>query len=84
MNDELSLVTETGTAALVAAMATDLWQEIRDAVTAPFRRTGDARPPTAEHRPDDTPPALRQTNTARDGASVFAVQQGTQHVHGRG
>ncbi|MGP2437369.1 hypothetical protein [Streptomyces sp. JW3] len=84
MNDELSLAAETGTAALVAAMATDLWQETRNAVTALFRRPGDDRPAPAEHRPDDAPPVLRQTNTARDGAAVFAVQHGTQHVHGRG
>jgi hypothetical protein len=85
MNDELSLAAETGTAALVAALATDLWQETRNAVTALFRRAGDDRPAAAEHRlDDDAPPVLRQTNTARDGAAVFAVQHGTQHVHGRG
>ncbi|SDO42049.1 hypothetical protein SAMN04487981_110309 [Streptomyces sp. cf386] len=27
--------------------------------------------------------ALRQTNTARDSATVFAVQHGSQHIHGR-
>ncbi|MBL3666826.1 hypothetical protein JL475_12650 [Streptomyces sp. M2CJ-2] len=35
--------------------------------------------------PTDGRPAgvLRQTNTARDSAVVYAVQHGTQHVHGR-
>lgn len=28
-------------------------------------------------------PVLEQTNTARDSATVFAVQHGSQHIHGR-
>ncbi|CAL9571502.1 hypothetical protein SUDANB145_04834 [Streptomyces sp. enrichment culture] len=130
MNDELTLLAQSGAAALVAAMATDVWQETRNTVVGLFRRSGDGRGAAVEHRldddaallrdagaPDDVrrilsgywslelaallrrdpscgpllaplaaaagPGAsvLRQTNTARDGAAVFAVQQGTQHAH---
>ncbi|MEU5229745.1 hypothetical protein AB0G82_10810 [Streptomyces anulatus] len=38
MNDELTLLAEAGAAAVVAAMATDLWQGTRDAVLGLFRR----------------------------------------------
>ncbi|MGW3267382.1 hypothetical protein [Streptomyces sp. NPDC001056] len=37
MNDELTVLAEVGAAAVVTAMATDLWQETRGAVVALFR-----------------------------------------------
>ncbi|MFE9415888.1 hypothetical protein ACFYMX_09600 [Streptomyces griseofuscus] len=37
MNDELTVLAEAGAAAVVTAMATDLWQETRGAVVALFR-----------------------------------------------
>ncbi|MFE1366820.1 hypothetical protein ACFW84_21630 [Streptomyces anulatus] len=38
MSDELTLLAEAGAAAVVAAMATDLWQGTRDGVLGLFRR----------------------------------------------
>ncbi|MGW0145822.1 hypothetical protein ACWDVU_09470 [Streptomyces sp. NPDC003333] len=38
MGDELTLLAQAGAAALVTAMATDTWQETRDAVAGLFRR----------------------------------------------
>lgn len=38
MSDELALLAEAGAAAVVAAMATDLWQATRDGVLGLFRR----------------------------------------------
>ncbi|MEV6433620.1 hypothetical protein [Streptomyces anulatus] len=38
MSDELTLLAEAGAAAVVAAMATDLWQATRDGVLGLFRR----------------------------------------------
>jgi hypothetical protein len=139
MNDELSVLAEAGAAAVVTAMATDLWQETRSAVVALFRPADRRRRAALEAQLDgnaalvreaaepeevrrallvywslelaallrrDTAvsaalarlaaaagpgpgggargPALRQTNTARDRASVFAVQHGTQHAYGPG
>ncbi|MEU8968395.1 hypothetical protein AB0D11_03815 [Streptomyces monashensis] len=132
MNDELTVLAEAGAAAVVTAMATDMWQDTRTAVVGLFRRCGRARRAALETQlnanaalvrdstdPDearrtlfaywtlelaavlrDDPdgraavarlaasvdggrrPAFRQTNTARDAATVFAVQHGTQHAYG--
>ncbi|MFC9932232.1 hypothetical protein [Streptomyces sp. NPDC127190] len=137
MSDELTVLAEAGAAAVVAAMATDLWQETRSAVVALFRPADRRRRAALEAQLDgnadlvraaadpegvrrtllaywalelaarlrDDPAAraalarltaaaadggpgggtrggaLRQTNTARDSATVYAVQQGTQHTH---
>ncbi|MEU1405602.1 hypothetical protein ABZ471_25125 [Streptomyces sp. NPDC005728] len=132
MNDELTVLAEAGAAAVVTAMATDLWQETRNTVVGLFRRSGrgrraalatqldanaalvrDAEDPDQVRRTlfaywalelaallrDDPAgrdavarlaaavgsgrePSFRQTITARDSATVFAVQHGTQNAHG--
>ena len=134
MNDELTVLAEAGATALVAAMATDMWQETRNSVVGLFRRSGRDRRAALASRLDtgaalvrdaadqdeawrtlfaywtlelavllrDDPavrdamtrlaaaggsgrePSFRQTITARDSATVFAVQHGTQHAHGPG
>ncbi|MFF1682429.1 hypothetical protein ACFVYG_41095 [Streptomyces sp. NPDC058256] len=135
MNDELTVLAEAGAAALVTAMATDAWQETRNAVVGLFRRgrragvedqlDGNAELVRDSATPDDVRRALLgywthelatllhrdpscrdplarladtvdgtlvdglrahvlvQTNTAQDSATLFAVQQGSQHVYGR-
>ncbi|MEU3031881.1 hypothetical protein ACPCBC_33570 [Streptomyces incarnatus] len=138
MNDELTVLAEAGAAAVVTAMATDLWQETRGAVVALFRPdrrrraalesqldgnatlVRQAPDPDAARQallsywtleltallrrdpavraalerlaaavadaPGDGPRGrvLRQTNTAHDSGTVFAVQQGEQHAYGAG
>ncbi|MEU5362928.1 hypothetical protein ABZ354_05385 [Streptomyces sp. NPDC005925] len=135
MHDELTALAQAGAAALVAAMATDTWQETRGAMAGLFRRgrraaleaqlDGNAELVRDSPSPDDVRRALlgywaqelaallrqdpagrdelarlvaslgglpaddpragvvRQTNTARDSATVFAVQGGSQHIHER-
>ncbi|MFJ2826832.1 hypothetical protein ACIPC1_04375 [Streptomyces sp. NPDC087263] len=138
MNEELTVLAEASAAALVTAMATDVWQETRSAFVGLFHRSdrdrraavaaqldGNAALVGESAAPDDVrrtlfdywtmelaalldrDPSCRdslarlaaaadgalvdglrayvlvQTNTARDSATVFAVQRGTQHAHGR-
>ncbi|MFF9345873.1 hypothetical protein [Streptomyces sp. NPDC014734] len=134
MNDELTVLAEAGAAAVVTAMATDVWQDTRNAVVGLFRRSGRGRRSALEAQLDanaalvrgavdpegvrgtllaywalelavllrDDPaargvvarlaaaadggrgigsaPAPTQTNTARDSATVNAVQYGIQHT----
>ncbi|RPK93310.1 MULTISPECIES: hypothetical protein [Streptomyces] len=65
MTDELTLLAEAGAAAVVAAMATDLWQGAREAVLDLFRR--DAPAGTAQVAAQlDEAAALVRTTTAPD------------------
>ena len=52
MNDELTVLAETGAAALVTAMATELWQGARDAVVGLFRRDAGGEPEAIEAQLD--------------------------------
>lgn len=65
MSDELTLLAEAGAAAVVAAMATDLWQGTRDAVLGLFRRdTPDSTAPVGARL--DEGAALVRTSAAPD------------------
>ncbi|MFH9366177.1 hypothetical protein ACH4K8_10925 [Streptomyces anulatus] len=65
MSDELTLLAEAGAAAVVAAMATDLWQGTRNGVLGLFRRDapGSAAPVGARL---DEGAALVRTSAAPD------------------
>ncbi|QKW10092.1 hypothetical protein HUT18_30405 [Streptomyces sp. NA04227] len=62
MNDELTVLAEAGSAALVAAMATDLWQETRESVTALFRRSEHRRTAEIETQLDDNAALVREAS----------------------
>nr|WSU75612.1 hypothetical protein OG499_22900 [Streptomyces anulatus] len=65
MSDELTLLAEAGAAAVVAAMATDLWQGTRDGVLGLFRRDApDSAAPVGARL--DEGAALVRTSAAPD------------------
>ncbi|WP_217223775.1 hypothetical protein [Streptomyces anulatus] len=65
MSDELALLAEAGAAAVVAAMATDLWQATRDGVLGLFRRDApDSAAPVGARL--DEGAALVRTSAAPD------------------
>ncbi|MEU4025336.1 hypothetical protein [Streptomyces anulatus] len=65
MSDELTLLAEAGAAAVVAAMATDLWQAARDGVLGLFRRDApDSAAPVGARL--DEGAALVRTSAAPD------------------
>ncbi|MFC8621078.1 hypothetical protein [Streptomyces anulatus] len=65
MSDELTLLAEAGAAAVVAAMATDLWQGTRDCVLGLFRRDApDSAAPVGARL--DEGAALVRTSAAPD------------------
>ncbi|MCX4489314.1 hypothetical protein OG890_36075 [Streptomyces anulatus] len=65
MSDELTLLAEAGAAAVVAAMATDLWQGTRDGVIGLFRRDApDSAAPVGARL--DEGAALVRTSAAPD------------------
>lgn len=66
MNDELTLLAQSGAAALVAAMATDVWRDTRNTVVGLFHRSGDDRGAAVEHRLDDDAALLRDAGAPDD------------------
>ncbi|MFF2810456.1 hypothetical protein ACFVT2_25460 [Streptomyces sp. NPDC058000] len=60
MNDELTTLAEAGAAAVVTAMATDLWQGTRDAVLRLFHRADRNRRPAIEAQLDGNAALVRE------------------------
>lgn len=59
MDEELTALAGAGAAALVAAMATDLWQDTKGAVVGLFRRAGRSRRATVEAQLDNNAGLVR-------------------------
>ncbi|GAA2472015.1 hypothetical protein GCM10010406_04610 [Streptomyces thermolineatus] len=66
MTEELTLLAEAGAAAVVAAMATDLWQSTREAVLGLFRRGDPDRSASVEARLDTNASMVRGTASPDD------------------
>lgn len=61
MDEELTALAAAGAAALVAAMATDLWQGTRDATLGLFRRASRRQRATVEAQLDNNAALVRQS-----------------------
>ncbi|MFG2721833.1 hypothetical protein ACGFW5_26635 [Streptomyces sp. NPDC048416] len=66
MNDELTLLAEAGAAAVVTAMATDAWQETRNAVVALFHPSDRRRRAALEGRLDGNAALIRSATDPDD------------------
>ncbi|UUU23040.1 hypothetical protein [Streptomyces sp. DSM 40750] len=75
MNEELTLLAEAGAAAVVTAMATDLWQGTRDTVLGLFRRAepGPGRGAGIEAQLDGNAALVEQTATPDDVRRALAA-----------
>ncbi|MFE0099801.1 hypothetical protein [Streptomyces sp. NPDC059009] len=66
MSDELAMLAEAGAAAVVAAMATDMWQETRNAFVRLFRRSGRERRAALETQLDANAALVQGSETPED------------------
>ena len=84
MAAELTTLAGAGAAGVVKAMATDLWPRIKAAGVSLLRRTDRSGGRGGVASEDHRISIAEQSNTAKDSGTVFAVQGGSQHVHGIG
>ncbi|MFC0597455.1 hypothetical protein [Streptomyces palmae] len=66
MNDELTALAQAGAVAVVAAMATELWQSTRDTVLGLFQRAAPGRRTAIEAQLDSNATLVRATAPSDD------------------